>query len=47
MSRGKRVLPIVAIGTAAVLLLGGCSADPLNIIILNARAPGCLQCGDA
>ena len=40
MSRGNRVLPIVAIGTAAVLLLGGCSADPLNIIILNARAPG-------
>ena len=22
------------------LLLAGCSADPLNIIVLNARAPG-------
>jgi len=40
MSRRKRVLPVVAWATAAVLLLGGCSADALNIIILNARAAG-------
>jgi hypothetical protein len=40
MSRRIRVLPLVALGLAGLLVLGGCSADPLNIVILNARAPG-------
>ena len=40
MSRRNRFLPIIAMGTGAVLLLGGCTADPLNIVILNALAPG-------
>lgn len=40
MSRGNPVLPLAALATAAALLLAGCSADPLNVIILNARAPG-------
>ena len=39
MSRKSVRLPLAALGTAA-LLLAGCSADPLNIVILNARAPG-------
>jgi hypothetical protein len=40
MSRRSGRLPLAALGTAAALLLAGCSADPLNIVILNARAPG-------
>ncbi|HVP62549.1 MAG TPA: hypothetical protein VMT11_18470 [Myxococcaceae bacterium] len=39
MSRRLTVPPLVPAALAAVLLLAGCSADPLNIIILNARAP--------
>ncbi len=37
MSSRNGVLTLVALTTA--LLLAGCSADPLNIVILNARAP--------
>ncbi len=37
MSPRLRVLPL---GTLALLLLAGCSADPLSVVILNARAPG-------
>ena len=37
MSPRLRVLPL---GTLALLLLAGCSADPLSVLILNARAPG-------
>jgi hypothetical protein len=39
MSRRTGRLPLAALGSAAALLLAGCSADPLNIVILNARAP--------
>ena len=38
--RPTRRLPGAVLGMAAALLLAGCSADPLNVIILNARAPG-------
>lgn len=40
MSRRLAVPPLLAVATGAVLLLGGCSADPLSVVILNARAPG-------
>ena len=40
MIRRLAIPPLLAVATGAVLLLSGCSADPLNIIILNARAPG-------
>ena len=40
MIRRMAVRPLLAVSAAAVLLLAGCSADPLNVIILNARAPG-------
>jgi len=40
MSRRTSRLPGGALGMAAALVLAGCSADPLNVIILNARAPG-------
>ena len=40
MSRRSGRLPLAALGSAAALLLAGCSADPVNVIILNARAPG-------
>ena len=40
MSRRLAVPPLLAVATGAVLLLTGCSADPLSVVILNARAPG-------
>jgi len=40
MSRRLAVPPLLAAATGALLLLAGCSADPLNVVILNARAPG-------
>ena len=40
MSRRLAVPPLLAVATGAVLLLAGCSADPLSVVILNARAPG-------
>jgi len=38
MSSRNGVLTLAALTTA--LLLAGCSADPLNIVVLSARAPG-------
>jgi len=38
MSSRNGVLTLAALSTA--LLLAGCSADPLNIVVLSARAPG-------
>ena len=40
MSSRPRSLPLAALGSAVALVLAGCSADPLNVVILNARAPG-------
>jgi len=40
MSRRLAVPLLLAVATGAALLLTGCSADPLSVIILNARAPG-------
>lgn len=40
MSRRLAVPPLLAVATGAALLLTGCSADPLSVVILNARAPG-------
>ena len=40
MSRRMAVRPLLAVSAAALLGLAGCSADPLNVVILNARAPG-------
>jgi len=34
------VRPLLAVSALALLTLAGCTADPLNVIILNARAPG-------
>jgi hypothetical protein len=34
------VRPLRVVSALALLTLAGCSADPLNVIILNARAPG-------
>jgi hypothetical protein len=34
------VRPLLAVSALALLLLAGCSADPLNVVVLNARAPG-------
>jgi hypothetical protein len=34
------VRPLLAMSAVALLTLAGCTADPLNVIILNARAPG-------
>jgi len=40
MSRRLAVPPLLAVATGAALLLTGCTADPLSVVILNARAPG-------
>ena len=40
MSRRPRRLPLAGLGSVLAMLLAGCSADPLNVIVLNARAPG-------
>ena len=40
MSTWTRRRPLAALGPLLVLLLAGCSADPLNVLILNARASG-------
>ena len=40
MSIRSRSSPLAALGPAVALLLAGCSADPLNVVILNARASG-------
>lgn len=40
MRRRLAVPHLVAVVTGAALLLAGCGADPLNVLILNARAPG-------
>jgi hypothetical protein len=34
------VRPLLAVSALALLALAGCTADPLNVVILNARAPG-------
>jgi len=36
MKRGVPLLPVALLG----LLLAACTADPLNVVVLNARAPG-------
>jgi hypothetical protein len=40
MSSRSHRLSLATPGLVAALLLAGCSADPLNVVILNARAPG-------
>ncbi len=40
MSPWTRRLPLALLGPAVALLLAQCTADPLNVVILNARAPG-------
>jgi len=40
MIRRMAVRPLLAVSALALLALAGCTADPLNVIILNARAPG-------
>ena len=40
MSRRMAVRPLLAVSALALLALAGCTADPLNVVILNARAPG-------
>lgn len=40
MIRRVAVRPLLAVSAVALLALAGCTADPLNVIILNARAPG-------
>lgn len=40
MSPWTRRLPLAMLGPALALLLAQCTADPLNVVILNARAPG-------
>jgi len=40
MSRRPRRLPLAALGPVLAMLITGCSADPLNVLVLNARAPG-------
>lgn len=40
MSRRPRRLALGALGLVLAFLLSNCSADPLNVLVLNARAPG-------